>query len=367
MFSWLSCRLWCEPWLSCPLSCEPWEAPECEPWLSCPLSDYLFLIGAYGDSFYKGAAYAYSSEPSSTSQLCKWVANDGVLSDRFGQSVAASGSYGLVGAQGVDNQEGANAGSAYIFNLSSGEQLHKLLASDAAPDDKFGSSVAASGNYGLVGAAQHDAQVSIRALGKYGLVGAYGTSNKGADSGSAYIFDLFTGKQLYKLLASDGEPGDEFGISVAASGDYGLVGAWGDDHKGFDSGSVSASGNYGLVGAYQDDDKCSNSGSAYIFDLSTGQQLRKLMASEGFDSDWFGYSVAASGNYGLVGALYHGSSNSGSSYVVDLSTGQQLSTLLPSDASASQFFGTSASIVAGKNGFFFFFFFFVLCHVIGNI
>ena len=40
-----------------------------------------------------------------------------------------------------------------------------------------------------------------------------------------------------KLLASDGAVQDYFGESVALSGDYALVGAYGDDDKGYSTGS----------------------------------------------------------------------------------------------------------------------------------
>ena len=83
-----------------------------------------------------------------------------------------------------------------------------------------------------------------------------------------------------KLLASDGATGDYFGWSVALSGDY------------------------ALVGAYKDDDNGSSSGSAYVFvrSGSSWSQQAKLLASDGAADDRFGYSVALSGDYALVGA-----------------------------------------------------------------
>ncbi len=42
----------------------------------------------------------------------------------------------------------------------------------------------------------------------------------------------------HKLTASDGDEEDEFGWSVSLSGDRALVGAWGDDDMGTDSGSA---------------------------------------------------------------------------------------------------------------------------------
>jgi hypothetical protein len=166
-----------------------------------------------------------------------------------------------------------NSGSAYIFNVSTGAQLHKLLASDGAAHDYFGYSVAISGNYAIVG--------------------AYYDDDKGSDSGSAYIYNVSTGAQLHKLVASDGAGSDNFGYSVAISG------------------------NYAIVGTYADDDKGTNSGSAYIYNVTAGAQLHKLVASDGAANDYFGISVAISDNYAIVGAYGDddNGSNSGSAYI----------------------------------------------------
>lgn len=84
-----------------------------------------------------------------------------------------------------------------------------------------------------------------------------------------------------KLVASDGALGDNFGYSVAIDGDT-IV-----------------------VGARYDDDKGSNSGSVYVFGWNGGtsswSQQQKLTASDGASSDYFGFSVAISGDVIVVG------------------------------------------------------------------
>ncbi|MCP4423582.1 MAG: hypothetical protein GY803_03725, partial [Chloroflexi bacterium] len=99
-------------------------------------------------------------------------------------------------------------------------EIAKLLASDGAAYDVFGSSIAVDGNTAVVG--------------------AYGDDDNGATSGSAYIFtyDGATWTQQAKPLASDGAADDRFGDSVAISGDTVVVGAYRDDDKGTDSGSA---------------------------------------------------------------------------------------------------------------------------------
>ena len=110
----------------------------------------------------------------------KILASDGGSGDFFGISVDIDGDYAIVGAY-EDDDGGNETGSAYIFNVTTGAQIHKLTASDKVADDEFGISVAISGNYAIVGAHYDD-----------------------NNSGSAYIFNVQTGNQLHKLLTRDG-------------------------------------------------------------------------------------------------------------------------------------------------------------------
>ena len=71
--------------------------------------------------------------------------------DRFGQSVAISGNYAIVGCKDNDDN-GSSSGSAYIFNVTTGTEIKKIIGIGIDADDKFGSSVAISGNYAIVGA-----------------------------------------------------------------------------------------------------------------------------------------------------------------------------------------------------------------------
>lgn len=184
-------------------------------------------------------------------------ASDGEEGDQFGIALAVSGNLAIVGTP-FDDEIGPNSGSVYLFNLSTGAQLAKLRPSDSAPFDRFGFSVAVSGNIAIIGAPDDD--------------------DNGLDSGSAYLFNISTGAQIAKLKPSDGAEGDEFGRSVGISG------------------------NIAVVGARFDDDRGLNSGSAYLFNVSTGAQVAKLVPTESDANDWSGYSVAISGNVVAVGA-----------------------------------------------------------------
>src|SRR5206468_9418346 len=92
--------------------------------------------------------------------------------DRFGESIAAFGNFVVVGAPS-DNTGANNAGSAYLFDVTSGQLLRTLNNLFAAVDDNFGSSVAISGDLIAVGAPGH---------GEAGVQGA----------GAVYVFDVRT-------------------------------------------------------------------------------------------------------------------------------------------------------------------------------
>ena len=184
-----------------------------------------------------------------------------------------------------------------------------------------------------------------------------------------------------KLLVPDGAEYDYFGWSVSISGDVAIVGVINDDDKGDSSGSayvfrrigsswvqeqkllasdgsesdnfgwsVSISGDVALVGAKGDNVYGYFSGSAYVFRRigSNWVQEKKLFPSDGALYDEFGWSVSISGNVALVGAYGDNDkgSYSGSAYVFrwDGSSWVEEKKLLASDGAAYDNFGDSLSI-----------------------
>ncbi len=245
----------------------------------------------------------------------------------------------------------------------------KLLASDGAAG-AFGNSVAVSGDRVVVGAHFDD--------------------DNGTSSGSAYVFD-WDGSQWVetKLVASDGAAGDEFGNSVAVSGDRVVVGAFEDDDNGFSSGSayvfdwdgtrwvetklvrsdpaegdvfggtVAVSGDRVVVGAPWDRDNGNFSGSVYVFDWDGSQWVEtKLLASDGTTQDEFGGSLGVSGDRVVVGAIRDDDNGnaSGSVYVLERDGSQWVETkLLASDGRNGDHFGSSVAVsgdrvVVGADG-----------------
>ena len=154
-----------------------------------------------------------------------------------------------------------------VANSSTVTETQKITASDAAADDHFGVSVAISGDTAVVGANFDDD----------------GFDN----SGSAYVF-VQDGNgnwtQESKLTAMDAAMDDNFGISVAISGDTAVVGANFDDGGGIDSGA------------------------AYVFErdgMGVWAEMAKLTASDAAADDDFASSVAISGDTIVVGASFH--------------------------------------------------------------
>jgi FG-GAP repeat protein len=225
---------------------------------SVAVSGNTVVAGAIGnDDAGNASGSAYLFDAGTGNELFKLTASDADAGDLFGYSVAISGNTAIVGAN-REGDAGSISGSAYVFDATTGIELHKLTASDAGANDQLGLSVAISGDIAIVGAP--------------------GDSDAGAGSGSAYLFDTTTGEELFKLTASDSAAGDQFGSSVSISGTIAVVGAQGNDAAG------------------------SQSGSAYAFDVTTGKELFKIVPTYPEPGNLFGSAVALSGTTAIVGA-----------------------------------------------------------------
>jgi hypothetical protein len=156
--------------------------------------------------------------------------------DKFGSSVALEGDTLIVGAPYHDDLESnkSNSGAAYVFrrNAETGtwsQEKDPFPLPDLSATDRFGNSVALSGNTAVVGASRYDLEVYDTQAGENTLL---------KDAGSAYLF-RFDGAQWQlkdRLTAPDAAKGDEFGFAVAISGNIVLVGAYRGDYPEMDSG-----------------------------------------------------------------------------------------------------------------------------------
>ncbi len=309
---------------------------------SVAISGDYAIIGATGEDHNAvgggfrdraGSAYIFKNIAGTWAQVQKIVASDRYSLDSFGNSVSISGDYAIVGASREDHDTigGAfieGAGAAYIFKNNDGiwTEVQKIVSSDRSVDDEFGFSVAISGDFVIVGAYYEDHDATGGAF----LV----------DAGAAYIFKNNDGTwaEVQKIVASDRGVGDVFGHSVAISGDYAIVGAFREDHN-------------ALGGGFRE-----RAGSAYIFKYNDGAwaEVQKLVASDREESDYFGWSVAISGEYAIVSAsgedhdtLGEGFLNgAGAAYIFKIIDGTwfEVQKIVASDRGDGDFFGVSVSI-----------------------
>ncbi|MBT5910414.1 MAG: tandem-95 repeat protein, partial [Opitutae bacterium] len=257
--------------------------------LSVSQSGNILSVGSYGADLPgktdAGAVYLYRLESNgSITYLDKVIAPDGVTGDSFGQSLSHSGNILAVGAYKADLPGKADAGATYLYRVESNgtaTYLTKLIAPDGGVGDTFGLSASQSGDILAIGACKAD------------LPGK-------ADAGATYLFRVEangTATYLDKLLAPDGNAGDEFGLSV------------------------SQSGNILTVGASSVDVAATNVGAAYLFQLEANGMaifLEKLTAPDAAAGNFFGHSVSQFGARLAVGSPFSntsGKTDAGAAYV----------------------------------------------------
>lgn len=323
----------------------------------------LPLVGVLGLSWPVAAQTALGVEDR------KLTPGDGAAGDRFGAAVALDGQRALVGAV-FDDDSGDDAGSAYLYDLRTGQLLRKLLAGGPVGE--------------VFGFAEDFFGHAVALRGSLAVVGAVGSSAAGTQSGAVYVFDADTGAQRAKLLPfvprRIGDPSFQFfGFSVALAQDRIVVGAPGDVTRRSGGGSiylfdaatlalrakvfpsdpgaadnfgrvVAASGDVAVASSMFDDDRGIDSGSVYVFDALTGQQRFKLLAADGAEADHFGFSLAAHGRLLAVGAPFDDDrgADSGAVYLFDTTTGQQLAKFTPADGAAGDRFGWSVGLTADR-------------------
>jgi hypothetical protein len=238
-----------------------------------------------------GASHPVTVDP--WLQASKLTTRPGADEDHLGWSVAVSGDGNTV-VVGVPNLDlyGSDQGAVYVYAkpdawASTPVYTARLSAGDGVAGDKAGWSV------------------SVSADGSTVVAGAPYRSEGGSDRGAAYVFlrpgaDWQDATHVAKLTAADGVDDDQFGASVAVSGD----------------GSTIVAGAPGPTGALESavlgHSVASQAGAAYVYSRPAGgwsdaSHTAKLMAVEGAASDALGLSVAVSGDGSVVvaGAPFH--------------------------------------------------------------
>ena len=306
---------------------------------SAAIDSGTLLVGAYKADvdgvMDAGAAYVYVFGENGWYQQAKLVAEPLFADDTLGGKVALKNDIAVLGAMRRD-ERGKDSGAVVCFERQSNnwQQTQIFIAPDTKPGDAFGQSLSLTDKHLVVGAPRNDA------LGK--------------DSGAAYIYERENGKWRYqtKITANDGAGGDLFGISVAIDGNTVLVGADLHDEKAENAGAVyvyvldnnqwkqeaklmasdgdktdifgvrvAISNNTALISARRDDIEGVgiDAGSAYIFERKgqTWKEKIKLTSPDGKADDRFGRGVALSENTAIVSAMNHDSNgvDTGALYV----------------------------------------------------
>lgn len=227
--------------------------------------DYVLVsaIRHAGSGDDSGAVYVFRLDGDTWSEVEELVASDGGESDRFGTSLAFDGRHALIAAPG-SNGAGERSGSAYLFQREGDvwREVQKLVASDGAAGDHFGSAIALAGDDVLIGSA---------------------SDAGGENSGAVYVFrrsgDVWN--EVTKLTPSDRAPNLFFGSPLAVSGDSALIGA----PAPFDDGRSSA---------------------VYLFRRrgESWTEVHKLTArGVAAENVWFGTAAAIDGEHALIGAF----------------------------------------------------------------
>lgn len=328
-------------------------------WSEAQLQDYVWSLALDDDLVIVGtpagvgAVHLFDvSDPLETVELAKVVPPEGDIVEGYGFRVAVCGSRALVSA---DTSDGS--GAAYLYDISLPGQ--PVLVSRLMPDGdvaSFGEAVALTESAAFVGgAASRDAwkvfgfdassgaQISemaptdrgvfrvgsLAASGGTLIIGSPLSDDFGDGTGAAYVFDVSDPAnpvELRKLLADDAQADNYFGFSVAIDG------------------------NMVAIGAPLDSDNGSSSGSAYVFDVATGEQLWKFKPNDGFWLDFFGWGVSIRGGLVLASSTEddgEGGADYGSAYLFNGLTGEQLTKLRASDGETGDKLGIAVALGDG--------------------
>jgi hypothetical protein len=332
------------------------------------VSGELVIVGAPNETAdgQANAGHAYVFNLESGALVSTLTSPNPQQSGIFGWSVAANGTYALIGAPGEAAYKIPGAGEAYLFNITSGLLMRTVSSPDAQINGHFGESVAASTNLIVVGA-------------------YYETAHGDNRAGNAYVSLLRTGASVANLTSPDYSSDGWFGKSVALTNSFIVVGAPHEYANGLtfaghayvfnaNTGELNLSlssrnpqpyGSFGfsvaanaanlIVGApFESADGLNSAGNVYTFKLVNGSFQGGFHSPNPTSGGDFGWSVAADSNSFVVGATNDNPSSSannapesgwGESYVFDIANMSLRSALTaPGDHTLQIGFGWSVAI-----------------------
>ena len=230
------------------------------------------LSAANNSGYSNGAAYVFVRSGTTWTHQAYLKPPNNSNADLFGSSVALSGDTIVVGAYfegstttsiingtnlSAANDSGSDNGAAYVFVRSGTTWSHQayLKSPNNSNADRFGSSVAVSGDTIVVGAYFEDSSTTSIISG----ANLSAANDSGSDNGAAYVFVRYGNTWAHQayLKSPNNSNGDLFGYSVAVSGDTIVVGARLEDSTTttiINGTDVSAANDSGA-----------NNGAAYVF------------------------------------------------------------------------------------------------------
>lgn len=245
------------------------------------ISGTTAMVGAPGTSGGRGTVYVYvepKGGPWPAAPTATLLDPANTIGDGFGISVALSGGYAIVGAEGT----GTLAGAAYIYRRTGSVWSTTPAATLSYPSpvsgDQFGISVALSGATAIVGA------------------GTYGSA------GAAFVYQRTGTTWALKATLTDAaaDPHWGFGQPVAISGTTAVVSAYGAD-----TGSCGTP----PCGAVD----------VYVMPMAgwvtTASPTARLSDPAGLQNDYFGNAVAMAGGNVIVGDYNASPPGAGPAYI----------------------------------------------------
>jgi hypothetical protein len=247
-----------------------------------------------------GAVYVFSRTGSTWAQEAYIKSSNSDIGDSFGVN-AIEGETLVVCARGEDGGDSGintphtnnntDSGAAYVFERNQGTWVETTKIKSSNPDefDFFGISTDIAANRIIIGCNGEDSAST-------GVGGDQGNNfGSGGNSGAVYSFVRAGNSwaQESYIKAPNTGSSDQFGVGVALTGQYMIVGAWEED-----------SSSFGVDG-----DQLNNSapaaGAAYVLSLQACEgwsHLSYLKASNAEAADNFGLSVALGDGFAVVGA-----------------------------------------------------------------
>lgn len=284
--------------------------------------------------------YLVNVDAASFNQKTEVAPGVAASNDRFGDDVAISGNYAIVGAPFEDEDASdtpgsaiTDAGSAYIYERNGSGSwvlVKKIVANTRGTGANFGAAVAMYGDYAVVGAPNED-------------IGAAG------QAGAVYIYQRISGVWTYidRIIAPFQATDDFYGSSVAIDSDLQIiVGARNEDQN--------SSGTSGTL---------TNAGAAYVYVYDVANSKWSTLApftivpSDRAAGDNFGWAVDIDGSFAVISAVNDDDNFSspaivdvGSVYIFQRTPGNiwTLAKKFTEDIQPLQQYGGSVSIYGGE-------------------